>query len=245
MNRRGISSIISVSLITLGAIIGVALLWTFVSRNIDNAKNEITDPDCLTIDLEVVSCNAFGACGYESGISYYEADLIVKRNVGRGNVTALRFIFESPNGIKGVIDRDIPPNVNLGELGSLSFIEPYEGIGIPVYPGSVKIAALIGQKKDVCPVASRDTLCPIMTGLVQTGSISNVTYNLNPSNFVYNRRADSCCQHPVNFSSCYDGGDINYPINAQGISINGLPGFNTSLCCQYNPENGGPRQFVP
>lgn len=246
MNKRGISSVIGVALITLGAVIGVALLWAFVSRNIDNAKSEIVDPDCLTINLEVVSCDAFHACTYQDGWNYYEADLMVKRNIGKGNVTALRFIFEDPFGVSGVADRNVSA-LNLEELRSVSFTEPWEGIPIPVYPGTVKVAALIGPKNDVCPVASATISCPIRSSApLPLGSVSNSTYTGGA--YSYNRRADSCCQHPVNRSECYMGGDPNYPFNAQGVLINAttgqpstlLPPGNTSVCCQYDPSNGGP-----
>lgn len=251
MNKRGISSVIGVSLIVLGAIIGTALLWAFVSRNIDNAKSEVTDPDCLTINLEVVSCDTFHACGYQAGWNYHEADLVVKRNVGRGNVTGLRFIFENRLGISGVADREI--NSNFGELGRVSFVEPYDGIPIPLnndflspIPYVVKVAALIGEKKDVCPVASRFASCPVMSVPLPLGNISNHTYS--GGTLAYNRRANNCCQHPINRSECYLGGDPNYPFNSQGILINvttGLPSTilppgNISICCQYDPTTGGP-----
>ncbi len=247
IKRRGLSSVIGVALITLGTIIGVSLLWAFVSRNVDDARNEVTDPDCLTINLEVVSCNAFNACSYMHGNNYYEADMVVRRNVGKGNITALRFIFDDPNGISGIADRDIN-SVNLGELGSVRFAEPYGGVPIPVYPWLVKVAALIGPKKEVCPITSTAVSCPILSQSLPLGNVANSTYSGIPSEFVYNRRMDSCCQHPLNRSQCYLGGDPNYPFNSQGLLINAttglpstiLPPGNTSICCQYNPENGGP-----
>lgn len=249
MNKRGISSVIGVSLIVLGAFIGTALLWAFVNKNIQNAQSEVTDPDCLTLNLEVVSCKAYDTCTYGDGWNYYEADLLVKRNVGRGNVSALRFIFENNFGISGVVDKDLS-NLNLKELSSISFTEPFDGIPMPVSPGTVKVAALIGDKKDVCPVASSTASCPIFSmGPLPLGNVSNYTYATGSPGFTYNRRGGNCCQHPVNRSACYDGGDPNYSFNAQGILINasgspGLPSGNTSVCCQYNPENGGPRFVI-
>ncbi len=248
MNKRGISSVIGVSLIILGAVIGTALLWAFVSRNINDTKNEVADPDCFTVNLDVVSCEAVHSCGYDDGFNYFEADLLVKRNVGKGNVSALRFIFEDPYGISGVADRNVSP-AGLGELGSISFTEPYEGIPMPVYPGTVKIAALIGPKMDVCPIASAPASCPIVSQPLPLGGVSNYTYSGIPSTFNYNRRANNCCQHPVNTSECYLGGDPNYSFNPQGVLINssgqpGLPPGNITVCCQYNPFNGGPPVFV-
>lgn len=250
MNKRGISSVIGVALIMLGTVIGVALLWAFVSRNVNDAKNEVVDPDCLTLDLEVVSCDAYHTCGYQKGWNYYETDLVVKRNVGKGNVTALRFIFDDPNGVSGIADRDV--SSNLGELGSLRFSEPYGGIPAPVYPWLVKVAALIGDKKEVCPVASAAISCPIKSQPLPFGNVANSSYSGVPSTFSYNRRADNCCQHPVNTSECYIGGDPSYPFNSQGILINAttglpstiLPPGNTSICCQYDPITGGPPSYV-
>lgn len=251
MNKRGISSIIAVALITLGVIIGVAVLWAFVSKNLNNAQKEVTDPDCLTINLQVVSCTAYGFCGYVEGLSGYEADIIVKRNPGRGNVTGLRFAFESNYGIKGSIDRDLN-SINLDELSSVSFTEPYEGIPIPLsYPQNVRVVALLGPNKEVCPITSAPVNCPVVTNPLPLGYVPNYTYNPSGSvPFVYNRRGGNCCMNPVNYSACYDGGDPNYLFGPQGQLVNpmgqpsGLPPGNISVCCQYNPENGGPRSFV-
>ncbi|MGV8131470.1 MAG: hypothetical protein ACP5N7_05225 [Candidatus Pacearchaeota archaeon] len=249
MNKRGLSSVIGVSLLVLGTIVGASLLWAFVSRNVNDAKSEVIDPDCLTVDLEVISCQAVHTCGYEKGWNYFEADLLLKRNIGKGNVSALRFIFEDPNGISGTEDRSVSSQ-GLKELGSIRFTQPFEGIPIPVYPGTVKVAALIGPKMDVCPITSKIASCPIISTELPFGAVSNSTFNPGLETFSYNRRADNCCQHPVNTSQCYNGGDPNYQFDSLGHLVNalgqptGLPPGNLTVCCQYNPITGGAPEYV-
>ncbi|MEK6908704.1 MAG: hypothetical protein AABX23_01485 [Nanoarchaeota archaeon] len=239
IDRGGISSVVSVALITLGAIIGVALLWAFISKNIENASSEIVDPDCLTVNLELMNCQTYGACNYQIGGGYYEANVLVKRSVGQGNVTGLRFIFENWLGGKGTYDRNLNA-IGLGELQSLQFTDPYDAIPVQAgEPHLLRVAALIGKNKDVCPIASNSVRCPSVTMTPPLGNVSNNTYT--GGTYSNSNRAGNCCQHPVNYSECYNGMDQSYPINPITRQlINGiLPPGNKTVCCQVNPNTGG------
>ena len=92
LEKRGVSSILTLAFIILGTIIGVVLLWVFVNKSISRG-GEVIDPDCFTLNLEMVECNINSYCSYASGTGVYEAQMLVKRNVGQGNVTGLRFVF--------------------------------------------------------------------------------------------------------------------------------------------------------
>jgi hypothetical protein len=229
-DKGGLSSVVTITLIILGTFIGTALLWAFVVRSIDKST-EVVDPDCLTISLEVVDCKAYGACGYSSGISYYDSDVVVKRNIGKGNVTGLRFVFENLVGGKGTYDRVLSP-LSLDELQTLKF-EPHSSIPVPVgIPKLLKVVALIGKNKDVCPVASNSIVCPRLTELPSLNIYPN---DSSHNDRVNTNRGKNCCQYPVN-SLCYDGSDPDHPIDVgTGELTNGLPEGYINVCCNKDP----------
>jgi len=240
-DRRGISSIVSLMLIILGTIIGAALLWVFVLKT-TGKSSETADADCFTLNIEPLKCDAYAACDYNSGTNYYEADILLRRNVGRGNVTGLRFIFESSQGIKGAYDKTLTSD--LDELQTLNFVEPFGSIPIiggPVIPGqphTLRIAALMGVNKDVCPIASSDVKCPLFNTQLPFGNVSNSSY-MGIGQYTNNRREGYCCQYPKNFSECYNGNDPAYPIDPVTRRLIGqLPPGNKTVCCQLVPYNG-------
>jgi hypothetical protein len=242
-NRRGLNSILTVMFIILGTFIGVALLWAFILKSA-NRSNEVVDPDCLTIDLEILDCKAYGACSYYGGLGYYEADVLIKRDIGRGNITGLRFIFENPLKRKGTYDIDLSTK-DLSELQSIKFTEPDSSIPVQgLLPDLLSVTALIGKNKDVCPVTSNSIKCPALTTPPPQGNVSNNTYAGGPG-YANSNRAGNCCQWPVNYSECYNGGDSEYtfdPTTKRLIVSSGLPPLpagNKTVCCQLNPYNGG------
>lgn len=239
MNKRGISSVVGITLMTLGAIIGVAVLWAFINKNIDNANNQVVDPDCLTIDLEVVNCRAYGMCSFYSGGGAYEANVLISRKVGKGNITALRFIFEDRFGIQRTLDRNLT-SVGLNELQSIQFTEPYEALPILGEPYLISVAGLLGPDRNVCPIKTRSKTCPINNQPPPPGFIANTTYN-PPQTYSHTNRGGYCCQFPANFSECYNGQDPNFPVVNNVISNlppNTYPYNNVTMCCGDNPFTG-------
>ncbi|MEK6925327.1 MAG: hypothetical protein AABW71_03770 [Nanoarchaeota archaeon] len=242
MNKRGISSIVGVTLMVLGAVIGVAVLWVFINKNIDNARGEVVDPDCLTINLEVVTCRAFGLCSFYAGAGSYEANILISRKVGKGNITGLRFIFEDSLGFQRTLDRSLI-NVGLSELQSVEFTEPYNSIPVPGEPYLISVAGLLGPKKDVCPIKTKTKTCSIINEPPTFGFIANTTY-IPPQFYNHSNKGGYCCQFPANFSECYNGQDPNFPVNpATNLPMNVpsprvFPYNNVTMCCRDNPYNG-------
>lgn len=219
LGKRGISSVLTVALILLGTVIGVSLLWAFVVKSTDRS-GEVVDPDCLTVNLELTDCKAYGSCSYVAGSRGYDANIFINRKVGSGNLTGLRFIFEDQYGIKKTYDRELNPPI-LNELESFRF---QDGYSIPVAgdPHIVKVVALIGEKKDVCPISSVSQRCEIITTPPPLGN--------NPPR-------PQCCMWPRDSSLCYDGNDPNYLINSNGQLTNGImPPGNRTLCCFIEPS---------
>src|SRR3989344_2155518 len=234
-DERVLSSIVTIAFIILGTVIGVALLWAFVMKS-TSRSGEIVDPDCLTVNLELMNCEAYNACSYYSGLQYYEADVLVKRNIGKGNVTGLRFIFENIIKKRGAYDKDLGSR-SFNELDKIDFVEPFGSIPIQVgFPDSLRIVALIGKNKDVCPLTSNAMKCPIMNVPLQFGVYANDTDSSKASS----KRGGNCCQYPANNNECYDGKDTRYQINpTNGRLTNGLPPGNKTTCCLVDPYNGG------
>ena len=215
--KRGLSSVLTMAFIIVGVIVGVVLLWAFASRAI-NRGEEIIDPDCLTVDLDLVSCKAYGFCSYELGASGYNADILVHRGVGRADLSGLRFAFEDNLKRKGVQDVDLAALFPLGELQSLQFRDPFRVPVTSYEPYFVRVIALIGSKKDVCPLVSEPVFCSTEQPKPPIGPNQN----------------EQCCQQiPWNLNECYNGLDLNYPVyNSLGqLSANLIPPGNISICC--------------
>ena len=219
LGSKGISSVITVALIVLGTIIGVALLWAFVNKSVERGGDTV-DTDCLTLNLDLIDCKAYGSCNYYSGLGGYSANILINRKAGSGNLTGLRFVFEDQYGFKKTYDRDLnPPSLN--ELEGVQFGDGY-AIPIPGQPNLVRVVPLIGAKKDVCPITSNSKTCQIVQLPPPLGNSPN-----NPIPRSY------CCQQSVNYSECYNGLDPEYPINMSGQLTNGIiPPGNRTLCCR-------------
>lgn len=227
MNKKALSPVLTMVIVVLGVVVGVVLLWVFANKAIERG-GEATDPDCLTTDLDVLSCVASGVCNYNAGASYYRADILVRRGVGSGDLTGLRFSFEDSFGRKGVYDFDLTtlfPGISLEELQSLLFHDPFPA-SIPVVsftPYLVRVIALVGQEKSVCPSASTPQICSVVQVVPPPGSKPQAGNG-------------QCCQWPPNLDECYDGCDPDYIINPLSGELNGnLPPGNISICCEYQP----------
>lgn len=235
-NKRGLAPVLSIALITLGVIAAVALLWAFASKSIES-RERIIDPGCFTADLSVVSCQTYGSCAYNLGSGIYDADILVKRGPGKADLTGIRFSFEGSFGDKKVYDASLTsllPGYTLEELQSLRFNYPAR---IPSYgvDNLVRAIPLIGEDYEVCPVPSQPLRCSLAgTSPPSVGSIPGAS-----------SVSGLCCQCPRNESECYNGNDLRYPIDINGIVLDastGLPhpfGFplgNFSVCCASVPQ---------
>ena len=241
IGRRGLGPVLTMALVILGVMIGVVLLWIFAQKSIDRGE-DIIDPDCFTIDLELESCKAYGSCSYYSGGSGYGADILIKRGIGRADLTGLRFSFEDTVGKKGVYDFDLT-TVQLEELQSVQFTDPVPA-RIPVVssePHLVRAVALVGANRDVCPIPSQPVFCSIQQPTPSLGAVPGA-----------NNIVDYCCKCApnLNYSACYPGNDtLNYPI-INGLVHNitdpgppiqyapypqGVPPGYSSVCCSQTP----------
>ena len=210
MNKRGIAPVLSVVLITLLVIVGVVILWSIVSKQVDETGERTIDPECFTVSIEPVTCRAYGFCAYDSGGVQYNAEVLVRRGAGSAQLKGIRFSFADNLDRKGVYDGELA--VNLDELGSVDFVYPR----IPVYttyPKSVSIIPLVGEEKSVCPTQSVSIPCTIEDDVTNFG----VDGQGSPPDTL-----PQCCKCPYNTT------ESGTPL---GCSSSGAP-----YCCSSSPQ---------
>ncbi len=234
--RNGLAPVLSVALLTLGVIIAVSLLWIFLSKLIKTDR-EMIGPDCLTTNLEIVSCQTMGICNYYDGSQGYNSDVLIKRGVGEGNLTGIRFSFEDILSRKSVYDANLTslmPGYTLEELQSLRFNQYPSKVPTQGPENILKVFPLLGKNYEVCPIASNPFTCLKAQNVPSIGSLPGSSDS-----------EGMCCQCPRNESECYNGQDVNYPI------LNGIvhyyeggvltpynykvPPGNISVCCENVP----------
>ncbi len=236
LRKKALAPILSTALLTLGVIIGVSLIWIFISKTIKTDK-EIIGSDCLTTNLEIVSCQTLGICAYQGGSIGYASNVLVKRGVGGGNLTGIRFSFEDELSRKFVYDANLTslmPGYSLEELQSLRFNQYPSKVPTRGPENILKIFPLLGRNYEACPIASNPFTCLRAQNVPPIGSLPGNSDNTG-----------LCCQCPRNESECYNGQDANYPI-LNGIVhhyagdiltpyIYGTPPGNLSVCCGNVP----------
>jgi hypothetical protein len=156
--RRGISNVLSVVVFIVIALVGVLILWKFISKNINDGAEYSNDPACFSIQLEIDRCQTQGYCEYATGINDYRADLLIKRKAGRGSLAGLRFILEDALQRKKFIDEFSGSITNLNELSTLSYANP-TFLQIGLNATKVSVVALIGPNKKACSLSSLPFAC--------------------------------------------------------------------------------------
>ena len=135
--RKGISGVVATILIVLLVVVSVAILWGAVRPLISSTNNRV-QPDCLTVDLDVTSCV------YANNI----VDVVVKRGVGEGDVTAIKFAFSYDALPPSVSAEFLTPGFDELETATKSVT------GITSTPKSVIAVAMVGPEKVLCGITS-------------------------------------------------------------------------------------------
>lgn len=107
ISKKGVSTIIATMVILLLTIVAAAVLWLVV-KNISDSSDG-SSQDCLTLDLEVLSC-AYAQAGCYGGYQHndYVAIAIVKRNQGHGELETAKLLLETNNQIATADIEDYP-----------------------------------------------------------------------------------------------------------------------------------------
>lgn len=198
-NKRGVSAIVGTMLIVLLTIIAAGILWIVVGRFSD--VNNPSSQDCLTLDLEVLSC-AYGSAGcyalanpapnpptfiqvpnpYSLGPGIAVA--IIRRNQGHGDLQTAKLVFDV-NGLKAtsdIINYDLPYPLNYKARKDLSGLKEFATADIATADVGETIANYIliyGNnpggliKATIAPVLSDGTICPPREELVPCENIDS------------------------------------------------------------------------
>lgn len=140
--RKGISGVVATILIVLLVVVSVAILWGAVRPLISSTNNRV-QPDCLTVDLDVTSCV------YANNI----VDVVVKRGVGEGDVTAIKFAFSYDALPPSVSAEFLTPGFDELETATKSVT------GITSTPKSVIAVAMVGPEKVLCGITGTPKEC--------------------------------------------------------------------------------------
>jgi hypothetical protein len=128
MKKRGLSQVVTTVLIILIVLAAIVLIWAAVRPTIQSASEQIS-ADCITVELEAVSCSG---------------DVLdVKRSSGAGDLTGVIFVFSD-----GSTDTNNTVAAMPGPLETVSITSPNG-----VISGLTNIAAIVGQG-NVCEVSS-------------------------------------------------------------------------------------------
>ena len=86
-SRKGLSDIVTNVLIILLVLVAIGIIWAFVRPAITQGAGQLQGAgDCLTIDVESVTCNAAANT------------VTFKRNTGAGALAGVKFIVEKSTG---------------------------------------------------------------------------------------------------------------------------------------------------
>ena len=180
--RKGISGVVATILIVLLVVVSVAILWGAVRPLISSTNNRV-QPDCLTVDLDVTSCvyanNIVDVVVVEVDVVVVDilvevlvevdvevvltdvevdvvdilVDVLVKRGVGEGDVTAIKFAFSYDALPPSVSAEFLTPGFDELETATKSVT------GITSTPKSVIAVAMVGPEKVLCGITGTPKEC--------------------------------------------------------------------------------------
>jgi len=125
-NKKGLDAVVTTLIIILLALVAIGIIWVVIVNVINNSANQIS--------LEKFS---LGLNIKNAGVSGSDLVVNVKRTVGQGNLTGVRFVFyDGANSI--TIDREVP----LAQLEERNFIFTTAELGNVSLIQSVSVAPL-------------------------------------------------------------------------------------------------------
>ncbi len=143
--KRGLSDVVTVSLIILLAIAAVVIVWSFVKPTIENTGKQISESNCLGVNIRPISCNLTSN------------SVIVDNGVGDSKIDGIRLVYyktiASDSESEVVTDATGCDNLRPLERKTCSVSdEPFGGA-----PAQVSVAAILGEKS--CPASTQRIGC--------------------------------------------------------------------------------------
>lgn len=106
INKRGLSTIITTLIVILLTLVAVGIVWVVIKNMITSGTEEI-ELGKFSVDMEIKNVQ----------VSASDIALDVRRNIGKGDISAIKFVFSDSSSSK-VIERA----TSIGELGQERFI---------------------------------------------------------------------------------------------------------------------------
>lgn len=125
MKKRGQSGVITIVLIILITMVAIIIVWNVI-RGIIKEKSEDIDTSALTVNMEIDK---------QSSVLGDSSKIVVERNAGKGNITALKFVFKNMSGDSyvheeetsiGELETAVFDNIDVGaHISGVSYVEIY------------------------------------------------------------------------------------------------------------------------
>ena len=146
--KRGLSDVVSVSLIILLAIAAVVIVWSFVRPTLESTGKEISGGNCLAVEAQVISCTIL------AGV----ASVVVENGPGQTTIDSVKLVFyetAAANSNSQVVDGDanclsISPLARKTCTASVGSV--FGGV-----PNRVGVASVLGEK--TCLVSTETVTC--------------------------------------------------------------------------------------
>lgn len=132
LKKRGLSDVVTVTLIILLAVAAVVIVWAFVRSTLEEAGEEIT-LTCVTANLNAVSCTA------ASGVT------VVRNDATEGTVSSVKLVYYNAAGATTSVDAS--GCTNIAPLGQGTCSPP----AAPTGAVRVSVAPVIDGK--TCPLS--------------------------------------------------------------------------------------------
>ncbi|MDO8508099.1 MAG: hypothetical protein Q7S27_00275 [Nanoarchaeota archaeon] len=157
--KRGLSDVVTVSLIILLAIAAVVIVWTFVRPTLESTGKEIAGGNCLAVEVKVVSCTIpRDAARLPNG----PATVVVENGPGQTTVDKVKLVYyqtAAANSNSEIVDGSVSCD-DIGPLARKTCTTALAGIPyntVANAPAKVGVAAVLGER--TCPVSTETVTC--------------------------------------------------------------------------------------
>ncbi len=158
MDKKGLSDIVNTILIILLILIAIGIIWFFIRPFIFNTSENLEGAgSCFQTTVEPTKCV------YTKGNSEQKhIFLSIKREGQAGNISGINLIFTTKNGeYRTFRETQLLANITLPDQFETRkpIIKINKQITTDFIPRSIRIAIILGVKKDVCPPFSQEIAC--------------------------------------------------------------------------------------
>lgn len=153
--KRGLSDVVTVSLIILLAIAAVVIVWTFLRPTLENTGKEIAGANCLTVEAKAISCAHTRTVPGDITSPVASTAVVVENGPGQTTIDKLKLVFyasAAANSNSDVVDG----GTGCDSIGPLSR-KTCAITGVRPNSFRVSVAPILGDK--TCAVSTETVTC--------------------------------------------------------------------------------------